>query len=258
MTEQRFIRLNQGRWEEFEKALQSPDKKSPDVISDLYSNVIDDLSYARTHYAGSEIVTYLNNLAVRAHTYIHGTKREKRNRLVKLYKTEIPLAVLRNSIYLKVSSIVFIGCMALGIFSSVLDPAFPRMILGDTYVNQTLENIEAGDPMAIYKSMSKGGMFTRIAINNVRVAFMAFVMGIGFGIPTILILISNGVMVGGFLTFFAQQDQLGVALSTIFLHGAMELSAIVISGACGLIIGTNWIFPGTYKRSVALVRGATG
>ena len=256
MTEQRFIKLNRESWMKFDRALRSPREISPDYLSDLYIRLIDDLSYARTHYPQSQLNDYLNDLAVRAHAFIHGTKRERRNRIKNLYVREIPQAVNRNLGYFRTAFIVFAACIAIGVLSSYLDPRFPRMILGDAYVNQTLLNIEMGDPMAVYKSMNKGSMFSRIAVNNVRVAFMAFIMGVGFGVPTIFILLSNGVMVGGFLSFFAQKQLLGVAMTTIFLHGAMELSAIVISAAAGLVMGTRWLFPGTFHRSRKLVEGA--
>lgn len=256
MTEQRFIKLNRARWEKFEQALRAPAQTNPDSLSSLYTAVMDDLSYARTHYPESEINDFLNALAVKAHTYIYGTKRERRNRLRRLYTYEIPLAIRENTVYIRVATVIFVVCIALGAVSSALDPAFPRMILGDSYVNHTLENIETGDPMAVYKSMESGGMFARIAVNNIRVAFIAYVLGILAGAPTIFILISNGIMVGGFLAFFAQRGLLGVAMSTIFLHGAMELTAIAIAGGCGLLVGTRWIFPGTYRRRDALVQGA--
>ena len=43
-----------------------------------------------------------------------------------------------------------------------------------------------------------------------------------------------------------------LAFSTIMIHGTLELSAIVMAGAAGMVIGNGWLFPGTYKRSDAL------
>ncbi|GAB3818013.1 hypothetical protein GCM10028895_14740 [Pontibacter rugosus] len=55
-----------------------------------------------------------------------------------------------------------------------------RLILGDSYVNMTLENIRRGDPMAVYKGQGEAEMFLFITFNNIKVAFMAFVMGVFF------------------------------------------------------------------------------
>jgi uncharacterized membrane protein SpoIIM required for sporulation len=60
-------------------------------------------------------------------------------------------------------------------------------------------------------------------------------------------------MVGAFVQFFFQQGLGGVALSTIFLHGAMELTAIVLAGGSGLMVGSAVLFPGTYSRSYYVV-----
>jgi uncharacterized membrane protein SpoIIM required for sporulation len=130
----------------------------------------------------------------------------------------------------------------------MLDADFLRLILGDQYVNQTIENIERGDPLGIYKDSAPDEMFVRISVNNVRVAFLTFVSGVLGGIPTVLLLLYNGVMVGAFLQFFVQHSLGSVAFSTILLHGAMELTAIIIAGGTGLMLGSAVLFPGTFTR----------
>ena len=66
--------------------------------------------------------------------------------------------------------------------------------LGDEYVNKTLENIQKDDPMAIYKSMQPVDMFLAITLNNVRVSFLAFALGVVFSVGTGYVLFTNGVM----------------------------------------------------------------
>ncbi|WP_281350691.1 stage II sporulation protein M [Phnomibacter ginsenosidimutans] len=34
----------------------------------------------------------------------------------------------------------------------------------------------------------------------------------------------------------------------IWIHGTIEISAIIISGAAGLVVGSSILFPGTYSR----------
>ena len=73
--------------------------------------------------------------------------------------------------------------MAMGALSAANDDSFVRLILGDHYVNMTLENIENGDPVAVYKSGSNWGGFIAITLNSLYVGIQSFVYGIfgGFG-----------------------------------------------------------------------------
>jgi uncharacterized membrane protein SpoIIM required for sporulation len=219
----------------------------------LYIELIDDLSYARTHFRRSSLTAYLNQLAVAAHQQIYGTRRERKSRILTFFKSEVPVAFARAHRFFLYALIVFLGAILLGWLSGILQSDFLRMIVGDHYVNQTLENIRSGDPMAVYRDSDSEEMFYRISINNIRVAFLTFISGVFGGLPTILLLLYNGIMVGAFVQFFFQQGLGGIALSTIFLHGAMELTAIVIAGGTGLMLGSAILFPGTYARSYYVV-----
>lgn len=256
MNEQNFIRKNKKHWEQFEDFLHHSRETDPDRLSELYIHVIDDLSYARTHYRNSNLVRYLNQLAVKAHKQIYGTRRESMSRILSLYRQEIPKLFLKYRRFFLFAFCVFAISVGLGWISNTLDPSFVRTVLGDMYVNQTLENIEAGDPLAVYSSGESAEMFAWIATNNINVAFMCYILGFAGGLPSALILLMNGVMVGAFLHFFFTQGLGWLSFSTIFLHGATELAAIILAGGCGLLIGSKVLFPGTYPRGHSIVDGA--
>ena len=145
---------------------------------------------------------------------------------------------------------------AIGAVSALNDSTFVRLILGDAYVNETLNNIANGDPAAIYKSGSEIGSFLGITINNIRVAFLAFAFGVITSIGTAYILFSNGVMLGAFITFFYTKGVFFEANKQIWLHGTIEISVIIIAGCAGLIMGNSILFPKTYSRKVSFMRGA--
>ena len=99
-------------------------------------------------------------------------------------------------------------------------------------------------------------MFLGITLNNVMVAFRTFAFGILTPFGAGRQIFGNGVMMGCFMTFFAQHDLLADAFLAVMLHGTLELSAIVVAGAAGLTLGCGLLFPGTYPRGVALRRSA--
>jgi len=255
MREVVFSRNNEAKWKEIEKYLSGSHRITADELADYYVQINDDLSYAKTFYPQSKLVSYLNKLALSLHRKIYKNKKEKKSRFKHFWKHEVPIATREGHRELLYSFLVFVIAIAIGAFSSMHDDSFVRLIMGDQYVNMTLNNIDEGDPMGVYRGGSQSGMFLGLAINNIRVSFLAFACGIMGSVFTGYILLQNGVMVGAFLYFFIQKGLAWVAFSTIFLHGALELSAIVIAGAAGMILGNSWMFPGTFSRTESLTRG---
>ena len=143
---------------------------------------------------------------------------------------------------------VFLLFIAIGVFSTLNDIDFSRLILGDSYVDMTLRNIRNGDPAAVYQTGGNTESFLMIAYNNIRVSLMAFAMGLFTSLGSVYYLMQNGVMVGAFTTMFYNEGVLGEAMLAIMLHGTLELSTIVIEGGAGIVMGNGWLFPGTYSR----------
>ncbi|MGS0526904.1 stage II sporulation protein M [Zobellia nedashkovskayae] len=154
----------------------------------------------------------------------------------------------------RLSCILFFFSLV-GAFSAANEGTFVRSILGDGYVNMTLENIEKGDPMAVYKQMGEFNMFLGITINNIRVALMAFAYGILLGIGTLFVMMQNGIMLGSFQYFFYDKGLLWESVRTIWIHGTIEIAVIIIAGCAGLVLANGILFPGTYTRLESFKRG---
>jgi uncharacterized membrane protein SpoIIM required for sporulation len=221
---------------------------SPDKLSDLYIEITDDLSFAKSFYPNSNTVVYLNSVAATAHLKIYKTKKEGKNKIIKFFKTEFPLEFYQHQKQLLIAFTVFAFFVFVGAFSAATDIDFVRLILGDGYVNMTLENIDKGDPMAVYKDANEIEMFLGITINNIRVAMFAFLFGMLFSIGTLYIMMQNGIMLGSFLYFFYDKDLLWESSRTIWIHGTIEISVIVIAGCAGMVLGNGLLFPKTYTR----------
>ncbi len=256
MREAAFVRQNKEKWIAFEKAITLNSKISPDNLADYYIQLTNDLSYAQTYYPESKTLLYLNSIASQAHQKIYINKKESSNRIVSFWKYEFPLFFQQYHKTLFYAFLLFAVATCIGIISTLYDDSFVRLILGDNYVNETLNNIDSGDPTAIYKSGGELGTFLGITINNIRVAIVAYAFGAIVSIGTAYVLFSNGVMLGAFFTFFYNRDLLFVASKSIWLHGTIEISVIVIAGCAGFVMGNSILFPKTYSRLVSFVKGA--
>ena len=255
MREVAFIKQNKEKWLEFEQAIFGKAKKNPDEMASLYIHLVNDLSYAQSYYPKSKTVTYLNHLASTTYQKIYKTKREDSNRLVRFFKTEVPLIVYNNRRYVLYSFILFFLFVGIGVLSAANDETFVRLIMGDGYVNMTLENIEEGNPVAVYKSGSSWGSAFAITYNNLKVGIYSFIGGIFAGLGTGYILMQNCIMLGSFQYFFYEQNVFWESVRGIWIHGAMEVFAIVIEAAAGFVLGASILFPKTYSRIASLKIG---
>jgi uncharacterized membrane protein SpoIIM required for sporulation len=256
MREALFIKKNTPRWQQFEAIMAGRSAANPDKLADLFIQLTDDLSYARTNYPNSQTTLYLNNLTAKVHQSIYRNKKEEKGRFVTFWKYELPHLFYSVHKQLLYSFIIFLAAALIGAVSAAHDKTFVRLILGDAYVNTTLENIEKGDPMGIYKSSGQMNMFFMITLNNIFVSFKAFAYGIFLSVGTVYLLLFNGIMLGAFQFFFYQKGLLITSVLSIWIHGTLEISAIIIGGCAGLVLGNSLLFPGTYSRIDSLKIGA--
>jgi uncharacterized membrane protein SpoIIM required for sporulation len=251
-----FLKQNADKWQQFESMLNSAGKANPDQLAGLFIQLTDDLSYSKTHYPKAKTTLYLNGLAARVHQEIYKNKKENRGRIFNFWKYELPFIFKNSHRQLLYAFIIFAVSMLLGIVSAANDDSFVRIILGDQYVNMTIENINNKDPMAVYKQMRQAEMFAMITFNNIKVAFVTFALGLLFSIGTSFALFQNGVMLGSFQYFFYAKGLFLNSFLVIWIHGTLEISAIIIAGCAGLTLGNSFLFPGTLPRIVSFMRGA--
>lgn len=247
MRETKFIEQNQEKWAEYEEMLRQ-NRKDPDKLNDLFVQITDDLSYARTFYPNRSVRVYLNGLAQQILHSVYRGRRFPMSRLWRFWADEMPQVMWEARRTLWLSFAIFAFAVLLGVVSSMIEPDFARIILGDGYVDMTIENIEKGDPMAVYKQREAFGMSLGIALNNLWVALLTAILGVLASLGTVFLLLTNGIMLGSFQWFFVERGLFWDSFLTIWIHGTLEISAIIIAGAAGLTAGSGLLFPGTYRR----------
>jgi len=226
MREAAFVKQNKDKWLKFENVISNKNQIHPDELSNLYIEVTDHLSYAQTFYPGSKTLEYLNYIASQSHQIIYKSKKESSKRFITFFTREFPLLMYQYQKQLLIAFLTFMLFAIIGAYSAANDGAFVRTILGDNYVNMTLENIEKGDPMGVY-----------------------------FSIGSLMIIMRNAIMVGSFQYFFFEQGVGWESVRTIWIHGTIEISVIIIAGCAGMVVGNSMMFPKTYTRLDSFVKG---
>ena len=167
MREVAFIKQNKEKWSSIEQVISGKVKKNPDDLSSIYINLVNDLSFAQTYYSKSKTTVYLNHLSAQLFQEIYKTKRTEKNRLTQFFKTEVPLLMYQYRRYLYYAFAFFILFTAIGFISAYYDKEFVNIILGEGYVNMTIENIKKDNAVGVYQQGSTWGMSTVIILSPI-------------------------------------------------------------------------------------------
>jgi uncharacterized membrane protein SpoIIM required for sporulation len=256
MREARFIKKNVDKWNQY----QHEESSDPDEMANRFITLLDDLSYAKTFYPQSKVTRWINGIAAGIYQSIYQNKKQKYSRVLLFWKYELPLLFRRYHKTFLLTLILFVLFVTIGIVSSTTDPNYAPDYFNHNvqpgYYDATIARIQKGDPFGVYKDDNPFSMFVHIAYNNISVAFKSVVSGILFGIGTIFLMWSNGIMLGCFQYLFFSQGLGWQSVMVIWIHGTIEISSIVIASCAGLILGFGWLFPGTYTRKQSFLRSA--
>jgi uncharacterized membrane protein SpoIIM required for sporulation len=252
MREALFVKQGSERWKNYEDLKNA----EPDELAESFISITDDLAYAKTFYPKSSTTKYLNGIAATFHQGIYKNKKEKTNRFITFWKYELPLMFYKHRKPLLYSLLFTLVFSLIGALSAKYDNTFVRLILGNDYVNATNANIAKGDPFGVYKQESPYLMFPAIAANNIYVELRIFVFGIIFSAGTVYQLLENGLMLGSFQYYFFSKGLGLQSILVIWCHGTLEISAIIIAGGAGLVLGNSLLFPKTFTRLESVKRGA--
>ncbi len=146
MREGLFIKKNKDRWER----IQHDTAPEPDEMAKDFTQLVDDLGYAKTFYPTSKVTQYLNALASKIYLGIYQNRKERSNRLKHFFVYDVPSTVAKHHRIILFSLSIFILFFSVGFFSSMQDETFVRQVLGDGYVDTTEKNIEEGNPFNVY------------------------------------------------------------------------------------------------------------
>lgn len=263
MNVERWVAKRRPVWEQLEDLLRQVDRsglaslnrEQLQAVGRLYRSVSADLSRARALSLGTEVLSYLNNLVVKAHNQVYQRKKNRWLDFFNFFYATFPSLVRKN-----------IGYIIASFFLCTL-PAWAAYDFTMKDVNFGHMEVQPGQPMVSdqmwemieHKTMwtdqlqDASPMFSSvIAANNIRVCIMAFALGITAGIGTLIVLFFNGLSIGTIFGVCHHYGLLPNILLFVVGHGSLELPAIFISGGSGLLLGAAILFPGQLKRSDAI------
>ena len=220
-----------------------------------FIQLVDDLAYSKTFYPASRLTSYINSLAAKIYLRIYQNRKEESSRLLNFWRKDLPLTIRKHHKVILFCFIIFLLFFSVGFFSSLTDELFLRQMLTDNYVDMTEENIQKGNPFGVYAYGNSFLMWIGFLVNNITVSLKYFAKGIFFGIFSLYSLVIESIRLGAFEYMFYKHGLGGKALLTILIHGILELTAIIIACAAGLVMGKSILFAGTVGRLQAFRTG---
>lgn len=263
MNVERWLKTRRGAWQSLEellkivesRGLKALNRQQLQELGRLYRAASADLSRARAMKLGADVQVYLNNLVVKAHNQVYQTRNDRLGGIWKFLAYGFPRLVQDNILYV-FTAFLLVVIPALGCYrEAVLDVHFGQMEIapGHPLVPEDMWHMIERKQMWTDSAQDHSPVIASlIATNNIRVAIIAFVMGITFGLGTVFILVQNGMHLGTVFGVCQDYGMAGRLLAFVAGHGVIELSAIYISGGAGLMMARAMLFPGSYKRIDAL------
>jgi uncharacterized membrane protein SpoIIM required for sporulation len=260
LKSQRFRQAREDDWRRLERLMNKAEKGSAAKLTDeeilavpvLYRSTLSALSVARETSLDQDLIDYLETLSARAYFFVYGSRATFHERLAAFFRNDWPEAV--RSLWRETAASLVLTLLGVAVacwlvsnesqwfyafvpgeLASGRDPSASAEAL-----RATLGGADDEDGLSVFATF----LFT----HNAQVALVAFALGFALCVPTSLLLLYNGAMLGAMITVFAQRG-LGLEFGGwLMIHGVTELFAIILAGAAGLRIGWAAAFPGDRRR----------
>jgi len=261
----RFRAAHEADWARLEQLVTVMEKKSLRRLSDedllalpgLYRTTLSSLSVARDTSLDRALIFYLEQLSTRAYFQIYGVQTPAGRQIARFFAQQWPEAVRALWRETLACFVLTVGAAILAFVLIGSDPSWFYSIIPEALAGGRDPTASADYLRSTIYDEQKDWLLTFATFlftHNSQIAIFAFALGFAFAVPTILLILYNGMMLGAFFAVFASKG-LGPNLAAwLMIHGTTEIFAICISGAAGIRIGMAVAFPGRLSRMEAAVR----
>lgn len=246
-----FWHTHKASWAELEQLVERFQKKNRgiqaadiDRLTLLYKKTSAHLAYVRSYYPSDELTQYLNQLVSRAHNLTYKQQATSWQQITYFFGTYFILLIQKRLTFMAIAAFLFVIGGIFGYAAVMIDPLNLYYVLPAGMAEQ-IDPARLGEG---HDAINSPVVSTMIMTNNMRVAILAFVSGVTFGLVPIYLLLFNGLLIGALAAIYQQAGSSYAFWAYILPHGVIELTAIFIAGGAGLYMGYRMLVPGRYAR----------
>lgn len=267
MTKRDFIKQRKPTWRRFHWLLEELGRAGGRLNADemgefsrLFREVCFDLSTIRSRDWGAGLIEFLNEMVTRGHSAYYRAPPGSLAEVLRFLAFGFPRMVRSNWAYFLLAFALFFVPLGVTWWVVRVSPETVDRILDKGTQESIAEMYATSDkdnPWAVTASNfgdQRSGMAGFYIYNNVGIAFRVWVLGALLGVPTVYVLLYNGILIGAMAGYVCSLSE-GHArrfLSFVVTHGAFELTAIAVAGAAGLMLADAILHPGQRSRAEAL------
>ncbi len=224
-----------------------------DRLAALLRATSTDLAIAARDYPGDPLVAELTQLLVRAQPLLYRAPPTRLRDLGGFFAVGLPRLFRAHGRYVGAAASTLVVGFAAGWAAVALCPDLPQLVPASVRAGIAAGHL--GNPAALSGSLASP-LSALVIQNNIRVALIAFGLGLVAGIPTVLVLLLNGFQVGTLAEASHAGGLDAQFWALIVPHGVIELTVIVTAAGAGLRLGDAWLRPGLQTRGAALAAAA--
>jgi uncharacterized membrane protein SpoIIM required for sporulation len=257
-----FRHTREQSWQELERLVETAEKHGvralpPNELQrlpQLYRSALSSLSVARAIALDRRLLLYLENLSLRAYLAIYSPRTGLAEAGAQFLRA-FPAAVRKARWHFLIVFIAFMVGIGVGFALTVEDESWfatlvPSDLAGGRGAASTRESLLVGEIFAPWPgwAVSIAKFANTLFSHNTIVGILTFCLGLAAGVPTILLVAYQGLIIGAFLALHYDRGLAVDFLGWLSIHGVTEITAILLCGAAGLVVAEKILFPDRYSR----------
>jgi uncharacterized membrane protein SpoIIM required for sporulation len=262
-----FRRGREESWRELEALIGRAERRGVRALSAeelqrlplLYRSTLSSLSVARSIALDRNLLLYLENLTLRSFLCVYGPRTSVLEGLLDFFRQGFPSAVRTVRWHFALALICLLVGVIAGFWLTLVDEGWfsalvPSALASGRGPSSTRTSLLDDEIFAPWPGPAQAfvAMSNVLFQHNTMVGILTFSLGVAAGVPTVLLLLYQGLGFGAFMALHYNRGLLGDFIGWVAIHGVTEFGAILLCGAAGLAIADRILFPGRYGRVESL------